>query len=191
MDHGTKPVRPQDRTEPGKNVELGPNQDQNDFENLRLTRTDRLSDESVDLCIKNISSEQFSYSIVNPPRNTFHINQDDIISEVKENTRLICVMLGLASKTLTKILYFYVGVCVGSLNRLKPNQANNETGAIQPVKAIGLNIKEMNQSRDVKIKFLVDASQCIGKIKVDVTDLNCDFCIIAGHKVYFSLKSWN
>ena len=67
---------------------------------------------------------------------------------------------------------------------LKPNKANNETGAIQPVKTIGSKIKEMNESRDVKIKFLVDASQCIGKIKVDVTGLNCDFCIIAGHKVY-------
>ena len=48
--------------------------------------------------IKNISCEHFSYSIVNPPKLTFHINPEDIISEVKENTRLICVMLGLASK---------------------------------------------------------------------------------------------
>ena len=95
-------------------MELGPNQDQNDFENLELTRTDRFPDESVDPCIKNISADQFTYSIVNPVRNTFHINPDDIISEVNENTRLICVMLGLDSKTLTKILYFYVGVCVGS-----------------------------------------------------------------------------
>ena len=76
-----------------------------------------------------------------------------------------------------------MGNCIGCSQELKPNPANNETGAIQPVKAIGSKIKEINQSRDVKIKFLVDASQCIGKIKVDVTDLNCDFCIIAGHKV--------
>ena len=68
---------------------------------------------------------------------------------------------------------------------MKPKPANNETGAIQPVKAISSKIKEINKSRDVKIKFLVDASQCIGKIKVDVNDLGCDFCIIAGHKVSF------
>ena len=59
---------------------------------------------AVNNYIKNISSEQFSYSIVNPTRNTFHINPDDIIAEVKENTRLICVMLGLASKTQAEIL---------------------------------------------------------------------------------------
>ena len=70
---------------------------------------------------------------------------------------------------------------------MKPKPANNETGAIQPVKAISSKIKEINKSRDVKIKFLVDASQCIGKIKVDVNDLGCDFCIVAGHKVYYNM----
>ena len=70
---------------------------------------------------------------------------------------------------------------------MRPKQANNETGAIQPIKAISDKIKEINNSRHVKIKFLVDASQCIGKIKVDVKDMGCDFCIIAGHKVSFAI----
>ena len=60
---------------------------------------------AVNNYIKNISSSEFSYSIVNPAQNTFHINPDDIITEIKENTKLICVMLGLVSNTVKIISY--------------------------------------------------------------------------------------
>ena len=60
--------------------------------------------------------------------------------------------------------------------------ANNETGAIQPIEEIGREINKINQNRDEveKIKFLVDASQAFGKIKVDVEILQCDYLVIAG-----------
>ena len=60
--------------------------------------------------------------------------------------------------------------------------ANNETGAIQPIEEIGREINQINQNRDEfeKIKFLVDASQAFGKIKVDVEVLQCDYLVIAG-----------
>ena len=56
--------------------------------------------------------------------------------------------------------------------------ANNETGAIQPVAEIARTAK--------KAGALVhtDASQAVGKIKVDVRALGVDMLTIAGHKMY-------
>lgn len=56
--------------------------------------------------------------------------------------------------------------------------AQNETGVLQPVAAIGA----MAQERG--ILFHVDAAQSIGKIPVNVDDLNCDLLTVAGHKLY-------
>ena len=33
-------------------------------------------------------------------------------------------------------------------------------------------------------KLLVDASQALGKMEINVNSLNCDFLVIAGHKFY-------
>ena len=56
--------------------------------------------------------------------------------------------------------------------------ANNEVGTIQPIKKIGA-IAKQNQ-----VFFHTDASQSIGKIETDVTDLGVDLLTIAGHKLY-------
>ena len=62
--------------------------------------------------------------------------------------------------------------------------ANNETGAIQPVVELGENLHLINEKRSNPIKLLVDASQAIGKINVNVLKYKCDYCVIAGHKFY-------
>ena len=56
--------------------------------------------------------------------------------------------------------------------------ANNEIGNIYPIKEIGRVAKERN------IYFHCDAVQGIGKIKVDVKDLNVTTLSFSGHKVY-------
>jgi cysteine desulfurase NifS len=56
--------------------------------------------------------------------------------------------------------------------------ANNETGSIMPVKLLARLCRE----RDVF--FHTDATQAIGKIAVDVDDLNVDLLTMSGHKVY-------
>ena len=56
--------------------------------------------------------------------------------------------------------------------------ANNETGSIQPVEAIG----ELAWSRG--IPFHVDAVQSFGKIPVRVDALNADLVTLSAHKIY-------
>ncbi len=56
--------------------------------------------------------------------------------------------------------------------------ANNEVGAIEPVREIGRIAGERG------ILFHTDAAQSCGKIPVDVDRLNVDLLTIAGHKLY-------
>lgn len=55
---------------------------------------------------------------------------------------------------------------------------NNETGVIQDISAIG------QFCRDQNILFHVDGAQSVGKIPVDVTQLNVDLMSISAHKMY-------
>lgn len=56
--------------------------------------------------------------------------------------------------------------------------ANNETGTVQPVEAIGAIARERG------IRFHTDAAQSVGKIATRVDDLGVDLLSIAGHKLY-------
>ena len=56
--------------------------------------------------------------------------------------------------------------------------ANNEIGVIQPIKEIGALCKSK------EIIFHVDAAQSVGKIPVDVIEMNIDLLSISTHKFY-------
>lgn len=56
--------------------------------------------------------------------------------------------------------------------------ANNEIGNIYPIKEIG------KIAREHGVLFHSDAVQAIGKIKVDVKDMNIDTLSFSGHKIY-------
>lgn len=56
--------------------------------------------------------------------------------------------------------------------------ANNETGVIQPIKAIS------GIARDRGVLFFSDAAQAVGKVGVDVTVDGIDLMAISGHKIY-------
>ncbi len=55
---------------------------------------------------------------------------------------------------------------------------NNEIGVIQPLKEIGA------LCRQRKVFFHTDCAQAIGKIPLDVEDMNIDLMSISGHKTY-------
>ena len=55
---------------------------------------------------------------------------------------------------------------------------NNEIGVIQPIKEIGAMCRERG------VFFHTDAAQAIGKIPMDVNEMNIDLMSISGHKVY-------
>lgn len=57
---------------------------------------------------------------------------------------------------------------------------NNEIGNIYDVKKLCSIVKEYNPT----ILFHTDATQAVGKMKVNVEDLNVDFLTLSGHKFY-------
>jgi len=56
--------------------------------------------------------------------------------------------------------------------------ANNETGAIFPVREIGA------ACRDKGVPFHTDAVQAVGKVAIDLKDLPCDYLALSGHKIH-------
>ena len=55
---------------------------------------------------------------------------------------------------------------------------NNETGAVQPIEALG------ELCREHGVRFHTDASQCVGKMPVDVSDVAVDLLSFAAHKFH-------
>jgi cysteine desulfurase len=74
---------------------------------------------------------------------------DDVRRALRPNTKLISVMM-----------------------------ANNETGVLQPVEAIG------KIAAEADVYFHTDAVQAAGKVAIDVKNLECDLLSISGHKMH-------
>lgn len=58
------------------------------------------------------------------------------------------------------------------------NHVSNALGTINPIKDI------IEKAHAKGVKVLIDAAQSIQHIKVDVKDLDCDFLVFSGHKIY-------
>lgn len=56
--------------------------------------------------------------------------------------------------------------------------ANNEIGVLQPLKEIGRLCREKN------VFFMTDATQALGKISLDVQEMNIDLLACSAHKLY-------
>lgn len=74
---------------------------------------------------------------------------EDVLAAIRDDTRLVTVMM-----------------------------ANNETGVVQPVEAIGAHCRARG------IHFHVDAVQAAGKIPIDVEVIQCDTLALSAHKLH-------
>src|ERR1039458_1872432 len=55
---------------------------------------------------------------------------------------------------------------------------NNETGVIQPIKEIAA------MAHDAGALFMIDATQAVGKLPINVDDMGIDLMTFSGHKIY-------
>lgn len=88
---------------------------------------------------------------------TARVEVEDVMAAVRPNTCLVSIML-----------------------------ANNETGVLMPVREICQKVKALNKQRPRYPRILLhtDAAQALGKVRVDVCDLEVDYLTIVGHKFY-------
>jgi cysteine desulfurase len=77
------------------------------------------------------------------------VDADAVIDAIRDDTQLVTVMM-----------------------------ANNETGVVQPVAAIGAACRARN------VHFHCDAVQAAGKIAVDVGEIQCDTLALSAHKLH-------
>lgn len=117
--------------------------------------TTNVEHDAIKLPLEVLAKEgKASVTFVPVSKETGTVDINDIISNIRPNTRLITVML-----------------------------ANNETGMIQPVSLIKEHMKSLKYSKQT-IYLHTDAAQAIGKLEVDVESLGVDYLTIVGHKFY-------
>lgn len=109
--------------------------------------TTQLEHSAVLQAFAQLAREGFEVTYV-PVQPDGRIDAEQVISAVRGDTALVSVMLG-----------------------------NNETGMIQPVRAIGCEMRELG------VPFHVDAVQALGKLNLDLSEFPADLISLSAHKI--------
>lgn len=159
--------------------------------------------ESARETVKNFIGARNSYEIIFTSGTTASINlvaqafgysqirQGDeiIITEMEHHSNLLPWQLLCQSKEATlKILFFDDNgtLKINSLNNILTEKTkliaithiSNATGVVNPIKEI------ISFAHSAGIPVLVDGAQSISHQPVNVVDLDCDFFVFSGHKMY-------
>ncbi|HCC03885.1 MAG TPA: cysteine desulfurase NifS, partial [Clostridiales bacterium] len=163
----------------------------NNKEQIRKARQNvakLLNAEEDEIIFTSGASESNTTAIMNAVRN--NPNKKHIITTKVEHASIMEAMKYLEQKENYKVTYLSVDKQGRiSLEELKQSitentcliavmMANNEIGNIYPIKEIGKIAKENN------ILFHTDAVQAIGKVKIDVIDLQVNSLSFSGHKIH-------
>ncbi|EDO30645.1 predicted protein [Nematostella vectensis] len=116
--------------------------------------------DSVCLPLKQLEAEsKIELGVVHVSKSSGMVMPDAVMDAIRPNTCLVSLML-----------------------------ANNETGIIQPISEIFKSLQSIQKKRSEAglptILTHTDAAQALGKIPVDVLDLDVDYLTIVGHKFY-------
>lgn len=146
-----------------------------------------LNAKEEEIIFTSCASESNASAIMNAVRN--NPDKKHIITTKVEHASIIETM-----KYLESIGYKITYLSVDSKGRLDLNElansisddtlliavmmANNELGNIYPIKEIGEIAKKRN------ILFHCDCVQAIGKVKIDVKEMNIDTLSMSGHKIH-------
>ncbi|XP_071946103.1 selenocysteine lyase-like isoform X2 [Antedon mediterranea] len=121
--------------------------------------TSNMEHDSVKLPLEHFVKEGIiDVTYISASKLTGMVNVDDVIAAIRPTTCLITIMM-----------------------------ANNETGIIQPISEISKRVKSITRNEKDEVKQILlhtDAAQAIGKIPVDVQELEVDYLTIVGHKFY-------
>jgi cysteine desulfurase len=110
--------------------------------------TSAIEHPSVAEAVRSLEQRRCDVTRVAPSRSGV-VDADEVIAAIRPDTKLVTVMM-----------------------------ANNETGVVQPVAAIGRACRERG------VQFHVDAVQAAGKIAIDVDSIFCDTLAISAHKMH-------
>ena len=110
--------------------------------------TSAIEHPSVAEAVRTLEQRGCAVTRVMPTRSGL-VDADAVIAAITPETKLVTVMM-----------------------------ANNETGVVQPVEAIGRACRERG------VHFHVDAVQAAGKIPIDVEAIGCDTLSISAHKMH-------
>ncbi len=114
---------------------------------------------------------------------------DEIVITIAEHHANLVPWIEVAKKTGAILTYMYVDengrLPLSELSKITVKtklvaaaHMSNVLGTIFPVKKI------IEKAHQVGAKVLIDGAQAVSHMKVDVKDLDCDFYVFSGHKMY-------